>query len=219
MDQATVNIKTPARISRKKLIAVSVVLSVIMAILILSVLVEMEAPPKKEVLYSEGLRHALIIYHPTWKYHFQEDLTFAFARGLNSSGWAVDRITTSSKHLVDFQKYDLYVFGTNTYYWNPDRPTKEFLSEIDLGQKPAVGLVSGPGYTERSEVITKELIGKANPSFVAIHGFSLLRPNKQSLIPDTNRPYAIYQAFQLGQVVGKEILKTPSSLRPQVAPN
>mgnify|MGYP001571433721 CR=1 FL=1 len=212
MDQPQIITSAPVKPSKKKIIAASIVGILIGIWIVFSVLVELEAFPQKETLYSEGQRRALIIFHPSWKYHFQEDLTSAFAKGLHVAGWAVDRITTGAKDLTDFYSYDMYVFGTNTYYWRPDLPTKRFLSGIDLRGKPAVGIVSGPGYTERAEAILKELLVRTNASAVAIHAFSLWSPNKESLIPNFNRQAAVESALKLGEEIGKELRTIPMLL-------
>ncbi|HAZ11224.1 MAG: hypothetical protein A2X86_08370 [Bdellovibrionales bacterium GWA2_49_15] len=203
MDQPSILTRPPMSFAKKKAIAISIIGIIVLTIVILSILVELEAPPQKEILYSGGAKRALIVFHPSWKYHFQEDLTAAFARGLNSQGWSVDRITTSFKMLSDFNTYDMYIFGTNTYYWSPDLPTKRFLTDINLFQKPAVAIVSGPGYTERAEETMKELLDKANASIVTIHAFSLFRPSEKSLMPDFNHLSSVDTAFLLGQESGK----------------
>ncbi len=203
----------------KKKVVISCIGFVALVLIILSIAVELEASPSKETLFPEGQQHALIIFHPSWKYHFQQELTAAFASGLHSAGWAVDRITTSSKNLTEFDRYDLYVFGTNTYYWSPDRPTKRFLSEVNLKGRPSVGLVSGIGFTERSERIMKDLMIKAKASSVDIFSFSLLRPTQNSLIPISNRQVALDSAYQDGLKTGREMTRSQRLVQPEMSPD
>lgn len=182
--------------------------------LILSIMVEVEKPGPLEHLYPEGSPRALIVYHPSLIDAFQEDLTAAFAKGLHDQGWAVDRQPVSLDAAPDLRDYSLVVFGTNTYYWRPDLPTKRFLSRSDLEGKPVVGIVSGAGNTGRAERILRELIEDAHGKVIDVQPFWLWRPNDTARMSEPNKQVAFDKAHKLGASVGKSLAGAPSSRHP-----
>ena len=178
----------------------------------ISVLVEREVPSKLEVWGGVGKMNALILYHPSWLDRFQDDLTMAFGRGLISQGWSVERTTVSSGLDVDFGRYDLIVFGTNTYYGRPDYPTQNFLARVKLNGKPVAGLVSGAGDTEQSVAALKELIEKSGGMPVGVKAFWLFRPNDESRMDESNISVAFDSARAFGAEIGRRLidLNSPS---------
>ena len=168
----------------------------------ISIAVEIEAPFRQEILNRGGQHKALIIFHPSWIDHFQDDLTSHFARGLGKAGWTVDRVTASSANPPNVEGYDLVVLGTNTYYWRPDLPTKSLLAKLNLKTKLCVGLVSGAGSTGRAERVLKEAIERAHGTVSDIHSFWLWRPNDKKRLQEDNRKVALEQALELGVRIG-----------------
>jgi hypothetical protein len=187
-----------SRIIKRIALGILVVLTVAWGAL--SVFVEFEAEPRREILHSIGSAgRALIVLHPSRADGFQEELTAAFAQGLAERGWSVERATASSSQVLDLAHVDLVAFGTNTYYWRPDLATLRVLSRLNLQGKPCVGLVSGAGSTGRAEQLLREAIVAAGGRPVAIRPFWLWRPNDKTRMAEPNRAVALDLARKLGR--------------------
>jgi len=95
------------------------------------------------ILNPEGnVGRALHVYHPGVT-TFQRRMTFAFARGMASSGWRCDITTASHVAPDDLAPYDLLVLGSQTYYNEPAPSIVRYLDRLgDLDGQPLVLLVT-----------------------------------------------------------------------------
>jgi len=154
-----------------------------------------------EIISDQGTEgSALIVYQPGFS-DFQEKITSSFAQGLVDAQWQVDRCTTSKATLVNLAKYDLLIIGTNTYWWNIDRPTRHFLSESNIPENVMVtGLITAAGASGRAERKLHKSIEDAGGTVIDIKSFWAMRPND---VEDTrpNRVVAIDKAYLMGQTM------------------
>src|SRR5689334_5239258 len=64
---------------------------------IVTIVVEREAKYVLEPLGGTGPARALVLYHPSRDAHFSEEISLAFAKGLEAAGFAVDRATLTKQ--------------------------------------------------------------------------------------------------------------------------
>lgn len=89
--------------------------------------------------------HALLVYHPGMS-DFPERVTAAFASGLASAGWRVDRTTASHQAPVDLTGYDLIVLGSPVYGNAAAKPLTDYLARLgDLAGRPVVLVFTAAG--------------------------------------------------------------------------
>jgi hypothetical protein len=101
---------------------------------------------------------ALIVYHPGGS-SFQSQITKGFARGLAQEGWRIKIITTGSKAVTNFKKYDLVIFSSPTYDWLPSRRIMKYIKEIpSLKEVPTAVIVSAVRSTEQSQPVLEKAV-------------------------------------------------------------
>lgn len=93
-----------------------------------SVWVEQEADYRTENLGGNGIHRALVLFHPSREAAFSDDLSLAFAEGLKSAGFVVERATVTSRTPEHQEGYALVGVVSNTYWWTPDLPTHRYLA-------------------------------------------------------------------------------------------
>jgi hypothetical protein len=104
-----------------------------LAVLALSLIVELDGPHRTETLGSDNRRgKALVLYHPSRDAHFRDDLSEAFAQRLVAAGFQVDRATLTAATPSSPTGYDVVAVVANTYYWTPDLPTLRFLKRTQF---------------------------------------------------------------------------------------
>ena len=163
--------------------------------------ISQEVASQVEVLNPAGDRGtALVVYHPGRR-HFLRKVTSAFAEGLVSSGWRVERTTASSQAPIDLSNYDLLVLGGQTYFWSPVRPIRNYASRLgDLGGKPTAIIITGFGATGRSISIMERLVHEANGDLVNSLSLTTLKPNDEK-DPRPNEEVAVEMATQAGREI------------------
>ncbi|WOB10635.1 flavodoxin family protein [Piscinibacter gummiphilus] len=88
---------------------------------------------------------ALVVYHPGLS-DFPDRITSAFAAGMASAGWRVDRTTASRRAPTDLSGYDLVVLGSPVYANAAAPPLTRYLDRLgDLGGRPVVLVFTAAG--------------------------------------------------------------------------
>jgi hypothetical protein len=77
-----------------------------------------EVSTQTVVLNFDGVKTALLIYHPGIT-DFARNVTYSFADGLASGGWRVEIATASPQAPVDLSNYSLLVLAWPIYDFNP----------------------------------------------------------------------------------------------------
>jgi hypothetical protein len=77
---------------------------------------EIAAPT--EILNPQGVKTALVIYHPGLT-DFAHNVSYSFAKGLASSGWRVEIATASPEAPINLSNYSLLVLAWPIYDFNP----------------------------------------------------------------------------------------------------
>ena len=170
----------------------------------LQVAINRERVSDVTVLNPEGAAGtALVVYHPGLS-DLQQKLTRSFADGLVSNGWRVEITTTSQEAPTDLSDYDLLTLGVHTYWFAPDRPTRQYLKRLDdLNGKPTAALLTGLGSTGRAENRTEAFIREANGEVIDVMPFWVLRPNDEE-DPRPNGEVALEMANEAGRNIAAE---------------
>ena len=90
--------------------------------------------------------------------------------------------------------YTLIAVVSNTYFWTPDRPTRDYLRKAHLEGTPAIGLMAGAGATGRAERMLGEALRGTGAPSVHTRSFWLLRPNDEGRMRESNRAVALDEA-------------------------
>ncbi len=77
-----------------------------------------EVALEKEVLNANGIKTALVYYHPGLT-DYARNITYTYAEALASNGWRVEVATVSSQAPTDLSKYSLLVLSWAIYDFNP----------------------------------------------------------------------------------------------------
>jgi len=163
-------------------------------VLVATLLVEREADYVHDYLGGCGPSRALVLYHPSREAHFADELSVAVARGLRRGGLAVERATLTSQTPADPAGYVLIAVVSNTYFWTPDRPTRDYLKRAKLDGTPAIGLMAGAGATGRAERLLREALLGTGAGSVDTRSFWLWRPNDEGRTRESNRAVALDEA-------------------------
>lgn len=171
----------------------------------ISVWVEQEADYRSENLGGNGTHRALVLFHPSREAGFSDDLSLAFAEGLKSVGFLVERATVTSLTPEHPEGYALIGVVSNTYWWTMDLPTHRYLAQARWQGIPAVGLIGGAGSTDRSERVLGEALRATGATVLGTRSFWLWRPNDKSRMNEINRGVARDMARQFGVESGKKV--------------
>lgn len=126
----------------------------------------------------QGTETALILYHPGLS-SFSHDGAYAFADGLSSNGWRVEIATPSMEAPTDLSKYSLLVVSSNTYAFNPDKPTTRQLERIgNLNGIQTVLITLGAGSAQESKQSLENTIQASNGTIVESLLLYSMAPNE-----------------------------------------
>lgn len=192
-----------------KRVLVSSLAIILLALIVVTIVVEWEAAPHHDVLGGTGAKKALILYHPSRDAHFSDELSVALAKGLVEGGLTVERATTTRALPDTLQGYALIVVVANTYYWTPDLPTLRYLGRAHLNGLPAIGIIGGAGATGRSERLLGDALRASGAQVLFTHSYWILRPNDETRLQEPNRQVALNQAEALGLYYGRRIASQP----------
>ncbi|MCW4000943.1 MAG: hypothetical protein NWE93_11960 [Candidatus Bathyarchaeota archaeon] len=77
-----------------------------------------EAQTQTQVLNADGVKSALVIYHPGLT-DFARNVTYTYAEALADAGWHVEIATANPQAPTDISKYSLLVLTWAIYDFNP----------------------------------------------------------------------------------------------------
>lgn len=184
----------------------------------LTLWVEREAEYQVQELGRGAPRRALVLYHPSRDAHFSDELSIALAEGIVSAGWAVDRVTTTSRTTAGTLRYDLIVVVSNTYWWTPDLPTLRFLRRTRLGGIPAIGVIGGAGSTGRSRRLLREALTVSGARVLEVRDLWILRPNDERRMSEDNRAVARELARRIGENGARQAVDMRGSVGARAMP-
>ncbi len=151
------------------------------------------------IAYPQGDKKALIIFNPDPIYDFDQQISRAFAEGINAKGYSPE-IVTHDQAPQHFGSYDLLVFCANTYNWAPDWKITNLISaHPELSGKPCIAITLGAGSTKRAMRILEEHIQAQGGQVIGSKTYWLLRPNDESKMDKSNIEVAKDMARQFGQ--------------------
>lgn len=186
---------------------IGVVIGVLLLALVgVSIAVELEADETRQSLGPPGRAKALVLFHPSRDARFSDDLSLAFAQGLQAGGMSVDRATLTRHAPASAQGYALVAVVSNTYYWTPDLPTLRYLGRARLDGVAAVGLIGGAGATRRSQRLLAEALRSTGARVMQTRSFWLFRPNDESRMNEPNRAVALDIAQRWGTETAQAVL-------------
>ena len=126
----------------------------------------------------QGTKTALILYHPGLS-SFSHDVAYAVADGLASKDWRVEIATPSNEAPTDLSKYSLLVISSNTYGFNPDKPTLRHLERIgNLNEIQTVLITLGLGSAQGSKQSLENTIRAHNGTIVKSLLLYSMAPNE-----------------------------------------
>lgn len=95
--------------------------------------------------HTGSIGRALVVYHPGLS-DFPDRITSAFADGMVSAGWRVDRTTASRRAPTDLSGYDVVVLGSPVYANAAAPPLTRYVDRLgDLGGRPVVLVFTAAG--------------------------------------------------------------------------
>jgi len=171
------------------------------AVAALAFAVEREAPYRRQALGGAGPGHALVLYHPSRESHFSDELSMAFAQGLQASGLMVERATLTADTPAPGGDWTLVAVVSNTYFSTPDLPTLHYLARVRLDGVPTVGLIGGWGATARSQRLLDEALRASGARVLGVHAYWLWRPNAAASTA-SERDVAVELARRFGLELG-----------------
>ncbi len=157
---------------------------------------------------SSAIQRALIVYDPDPFYNFDEQICTSFAKGLANQGWLVKITTVAATAHLETENFDLYIFCTNTYNWNPDRILSDHIKEHKfLKDKKVVAITLGSGSTQRSQRILERIIHKKEANLIGSNSYWLIRPNGTSNNNESNINSALDKVYTFGEEIALSIEK------------
>lgn len=168
-----------------------ILLKVVLALALLwgalSVWVELPGSEIELRIRQELDKRALIVYDPDPIYNLDWQVCKSFAEGLNREEWGIDILSVSAAVRQDPYEYDLYVFCTNTYNWEPDWILRSFMENMDgLKGEKVVALTVGSGSTSRARRIMETILLKKEVELLASEEYWLMRPNDEQRKEESN---------------------------------
>ena len=165
---------------------------------VLSIWVELPGPDQELRIREQLDKRALIVYDPDPIYNLDWQVCKSFAEGLDQDEWGIDLLSVSEALRQNQTDYELYVFCTNTYNWEPDWVLRSFMENMeDLEGKSAVALIVGSGSTGRAKRIMESVLLKKGAVLLASEEYWLLRPNDEQKMDVSNTLVAADKAREL----------------------
>lgn len=165
---------------------------------VLSIWVELPGSDQELRMREDLDKRALIVYDPDPIYNLDWQVCKSFAEGLDRDAWGIDLLSVSEALKQKPQAYELYVFCTNTYNWEPDWVLRSFMENMeDLQGKSAVALIVGSGSTARAKRIMESILLKKGAVLLASEEYWLLRPNDEQRMDVPNALVAADKAREL----------------------
>jgi len=124
-----------------------------------------EVVSEVEVINSEGLKTALVVYQPGFS-NFPKDVSYAFADGLVSNDWKVEITTASAQTPTELSKYSLLVLAYPVYGETPGSAIVSYVNRTgNLNTINTVIIACAGGDSGESIVPLRQQVEEANGSF------------------------------------------------------
>ncbi len=124
-----------------------------------------EVVSEVEVINSEGLKTALVVYQPGFS-NFPKDVSYAFADGLVSNDWKVEITTASAQTPTELSKYSLLVLAYPVYGETPGSAIVSYVNRTgDLNTINTVIIACAGGDSGESIIPLRQQVEEANGSF------------------------------------------------------
>lgn len=183
------------------------ILTVLVAWLVLTIVVQRTAAPQKQVFNStDPLGYAMVIYNPDPFYNLDERVGKSFARGLVEMNWSAGICSTAAVSQSDLDKADLIIFCANTYNWAPDRAIVSVINNADLQNKKVVAITLGSGSTSRAKRLLEEHIKAKGAKLLDSKTYWLLRPNDEHQSKISNVQVAEKKAYEASLLISRRII-------------
>lgn len=124
-----------------------------------------EVVSEVEVINSEGLKTALVVYQPGFS-NFPKDVSYAFADGLVSNDWKVEITTASAQTPTELSKYSLLVLAYPVYGETPGSAIVSYVNRTgNLNTINTVIIACAGGDSGESIISLRQQVEEANGSF------------------------------------------------------
>lgn len=166
------------------------------------------AGPKRNATFgkTDAAVKALIVYDPDPFYNLDQQVSEAFAKGLEANGWFIQATSVAAARETATSGFDLYVFCANTYNWSPDWSVTSYIKhDAVIKGKKVVAITLGAGSTGRSQKVFENLIKEKGGNMLASRTYWLWRPNDKSRLKESNVTVAVELAENFGNETGKLI--------------
>jgi len=188
-----------------KWIILAIVMITLLGIIAITVFVEREAPYHSEKLARGGTGKALILYHPSRDAQFADELTLALAQGFEDAKLAVERRTMTRGTPAGAAGFDVIAVVSNTFYAQPDWPTRRYLKRARFQGIPAIGIIAGSGRTKNAQTVFTEALAHTGAELRGIHPLWIARPNDPARVNEDNRLVAASMARKLAFDLGRQV--------------
>lgn len=151
-------------------------------------------------------KKVLIVFDPDPFYNLDEQVCQSFGQALADNGLYVRIATVKAAKEFANQPFNLYMFCSNTYNWNPDWAVSDFIKEqVALEGKPVVAITLGSGSTSNSQKALEDLIIKKKGNLIDSRSLWLLKPNDESRMEESNIKVSVSMAYAEGETIAKRL--------------
>ena len=156
----------------KQIVFIVVIILIVMFVafatfagLLLAGAISREVVSEIDVKNADGGKTALVVYQPGFS-SFPNDVSYAFADGLASSGWRVEITTASSEAPSDLSKYSLLALAYPVYGGTVGTAIVRYVERIsDFEGVNTVIIACGGGDSGESIIPLKQQVEAANGTF------------------------------------------------------
>lgn len=144
---------------------------------------------------STCVRNALIVLNPDPIYDFDKQICMSTASGLNTRN-ICSKIVSVENAPRDVSKFDVVVFCSNTYNFQPDWKVTKYIKRIELSNIDVVAITLGAGSTETAQKSLEKLLVERNANILSSNSYWLLKPNDETRAKEDNIEIARVMAKQ-----------------------
>lgn len=144
---------------------------------------------------STCVRNALIVLNPDPIYDFDKQICMSTASGLNTRK-ICSKIVSVENAPRDVSKFDVVVFCSNTYNFQPDWKVTKYIKRIELSNIDVVAITLGAGSTETAQKSLEKLLVERNANILSSNSYWLLKPNDETRAKEDNIEIARVMAKQ-----------------------
>lgn len=178
--------------------------------LVLTLVVEATGPEKSwQAGDRQATRKILIVFDPDPFYNLDEQVCRVLADELGHMGLNVRVASVAAANKSPEERFDAFVFCSNTYNWEPDWAISRYIKGRSLLGKPVVAITLGAGSTGASHKKLEELILKKQATIIGSRSLWLMRPNDETRTGEPNVEVALSLIREWAKVLGEKIQEHP----------